>query len=335
MRRSRFLFACGARTLRTRSLFMLSLTACMAVWPSKALFAFEATSDGASQHDAQTNLPEHLTHSPATDLSAYEHLRPDDERGTTRHDEHVLPPSIGDTRSPSPIPPRFRSLARYVDGYPRHVARTLAPLGDVRRDAMFLAGATALVVAAHQADSTAERWVLEGHTIGNGWDAFGSDWMPYVLIAGYLVPSLLQPNVRGETWRTASRIEALLETTATQALIIEGIKKTTDRLRPNGNHYAFPSGHTGLAFSTAALTDATFGHTAGAFAFAGAAYVGITRVTLHRHWLSDVVAGAAIGTAVGELVGREHRLEERGLGVHAIRLKDGSFGLAFTVPLNR
>src|SRR5207253_2679019 len=85
---------------------------------------------------------------------------------------------------------RFASPSRWARTYPHHVVSVLAPLGDVRRDVILGVGAAALVILAHQADSTFERSILEGDRFGNGWDTFGSDWGPRILVAGYLVPAV-------------------------------------------------------------------------------------------------------------------------------------------------
>ncbi len=67
---------------------------------------------------------------------------------------------------------------------------------------------------------------------------------------------------------------------------------------------AFPSGHTALAFATAA-TLSTYYHNkwwVGALSYSLAALVGVSRVYTDDHWASDVVAGAALGYSIGRLV---------------------------------
>lgn len=61
---------------------------------------------------------------------------------------------------------------------------------------------------------------------------------------------------------------------------------------------AMPSGHTMAAFATAAVLASEWPRLAPLF-YALAAYVGLTRIQQSTHWLSDVVAGAVLGTLLG------------------------------------
>jgi membrane-associated phospholipid phosphatase len=60
------------------------------------------------------------------------------------------------------------------------------------------------------------------------------------------------------------------------------------------NLNSFPSGHTVTAFSLAAAVSILFPRT-GIVAFIIAISIGMTRIILTSHYLSDVIAGAGIG----------------------------------------
>ena len=77
---------------------------------------------------------------------------------------------------------------------------------------------------------------------------------------------------------------------------------------------AFPSGHTGTAFAIASV----FAHQyqgdrpwVAWLVYPAAALVGFTRTTLHKHWISDVLLGAATGFFVGRHVVKQHMQTHR------------------------
>jgi membrane-associated phospholipid phosphatase len=78
-----------------------------------------------------------------------------------------------------------------------------------------------------------------------------------------------------------------------------GLKQATRRARPEGSGYSFPSGHTTVSFASATVLERHFGWKVGIPAYAVAAYVGASRVENKRHFVSDVIFGAALGIAAG------------------------------------
>lgn len=74
------------------------------------------------------------------------------------------------------------------------------------------------------------------------------------------------------------------------------MKGLANRRRPNGGHFSFPSGHTSTAFTTATVIYHDFGPIWGSAAYVGATYVGLSRMQANKHYLSDVIGGAFLGT---------------------------------------
>lgn len=69
--------------------------------------------------------------------------------------------------------------------------------------------------------------------------------------------------------------------------------------RPFTGHASFPSGHTAFVFSAAGGIDAvTEGWVPAAAAYGVATLTGLSRIYHDKHWLTDVAAGAAVGTFV-------------------------------------
>jgi membrane-associated phospholipid phosphatase len=105
----------------------------------------------------------------------------------------------------------------------------------------------------------------------------------------------------------------LLDAAVVNATYTGILKLVAGRERPNGeNNKSFPSGHTSNAFAMAAVAEGHYGWKVGVPAYAFAGLVGASRVHRNKHYLSDVVAGAALGYIVGRTVVREnsHPLEK-------------------------
>jgi len=90
--------------------------------------------------------------------------------------------------------------------------------------------------------------------------------------------------------------------------ITHAMKLTARRDRPTGECCSFPSGHAATTFATAAVLERHFGLRGAWPTILIASYVGASRLHDNRHFASDVVFGAALGTATGwTVVGRHGR----------------------------
>jgi len=91
---------------------------------------------------------------------------------------------------------------------------------------------------------------------------------------------------------------------------------------------SFPSGHTSQAFALAAVIA---GHTHSRVlkitAYAGAGMVGVARIAADRHFTSDVVAGAILGTIVGHQVVRRLAARDPRLSLHPL-VMPGQVGIS-------
>lgn len=105
-------------------------------------------------------------------------------------------------------------------------------------------------------------------------------------------------------------------------LVVNGLKLTTGVLRPDAtNFFSFPSGHTAAAFMAATLFYKEYGfkgYWVGLVAYAAAIVTGFTRILNNRHWLFDVIIGAALGILLTDLAFRLVQLlfKDRGLIRH-------------------
>ncbi len=90
----------------------------------------------------------------------------------------------------------------------------------------------------------------------------------------------------------------LIRAQAMNGLFTVALKVAINRPRPSGANYSYPSGHTSSAFTTAGVIYSDFGPAAGIPAFALAGYVGLSRLQEGKHYMSDVIAGAILGSYI-------------------------------------
>jgi len=123
----------------------------------------------------------------------------------------------------------------------------------------------------------------------------------------WLALAALQGPVSGKSWRPLVRAGALLG--AESALVNGLVKLAFRRQRPDVTEphplplrtpltSSFPSGHASAAFFAAALLRSG---SSWPVYYTLATIVASSRVHVRMHHASDVVAGAALGTALGEL----------------------------------
>jgi len=117
------------------------------------------------------------------------------------------------------------------------------------------------------------------------------------------------------------------------------LKPTVGRSRPYqdssqydfdsfGGRLSFPSGHSTAAFALATVYSDAIDHpvaTVGFYALAAA--VSWSRLNDDEHWLSDVAAGAIIGTAAGKIVDGKWRIF--GLRPPTVLVAGGRVSLVF------
>ena len=126
-------------------------------------------------------------------------------------------------------------------------------------------------------------WMVASTRLGDGWV-----WLVMVVLAPSRAP-------------LAETMVAIVAVNTAQV----ALKRAFRRARPSGpvswwdvhapDQFSFPSGHTMNAFAVATLVTVHV-PMAAPLAFAVAASVGASRVVLELHYVSDVAAGATLGT---------------------------------------
>ncbi len=118
---------------------------------------------------------------------------------------------------------------------------------------------------------------------------------PSVVIPGLLALVLFDPVAGAATAR--GTLVALVPLNLT----VEGLKRTVNRTRPDGerrrSNSSFPSSHAANAVALAWMLSRRWPRGGVAFACL-AALVSVSRVYLNRHFASDVVCGAGLGLLI-------------------------------------
>jgi membrane-associated phospholipid phosphatase len=109
-----------------------------------------------------------------------------------------------------------------------------------------------------------------------------------------------------------------------------------DELRPgsfDNDHQSWPSGHTSTAFSLATSVAMESDRAwVGAVAYGLAGVTAWSRIYADRHWTSDVVAGAVIGTVATRATIRWLEARQAGAVAPALAIGPGGVTLTFSVP---
>jgi membrane-associated phospholipid phosphatase len=174
----------------------------------------------------------------------------------------------------------------------------------------------AAAALAHPADSglnahlvgskTADRVWVPGHILGSDYVQAGTAVGLYALGRYILPPAADEP----QTNKLSHLGFDLLRAQIVSQVMVQGLKHSVRRDRPTGHCCSFPSGHATATFATAAVLERHLGYRAAWPTLLIASYVATSRLHDNVHYLSDVLFGAALGTATGwTVVGRHGRTD--------------------------
>lgn len=140
---------------------------------------------------------------------------------------------------------------------------------------------------------------------------FGTSLDDYLQYAPLVITKGLQfAGVQGENdWINSSLLSC--KANLLVGAIVTSLKYTTNVERPDGSSFtSFPSGHTATAFCNATIMHMEYGKISPWYsvaAYSMATATGAMRMMNNKHWLPDVLAGAAIGIATTRLVYATHQ----------------------------
>jgi membrane-associated phospholipid phosphatase len=213
-------------------------------------------------------------------------------------------------QAPTPPEPRHTGIAALF----RATGSDFAAFPKRRSTWAILGIGAAAALAVHPFDDEINEEAMEagglrtflkpGKYLGYMWVQGGAAVGLYV-IGRYV----MEPEIPGTHTNKVSHLGFdLLRANLVTSALTYGIKYAAQRDRPTGECCAFPSGHASVTFATAAVLERHFGYRASWPMFLIAGYVSASRITDNRHFMSDVLFGAALGMASGwAVVGRHGR----------------------------
>lgn len=205
---------------------------------------------------------------------------------------HVRASGSQVTASPTPPPaPAVESMPSWASLFtelPRDVRRLPS-----KANALWLGGAGTVALALHNEDATLTRKAVASPGLDTTLEAGAFVGGGLIQVGGALGTFAIgrwsgHPEV-------ASVGADLVRAQIINTVLTQGIKVAVGRRRPDGSRFSFPSGHASSSFATAAVLQRRLGWRVGAPAYAMATYVAASRLQENRHYLSDVVFGAAVG----------------------------------------
>ena len=197
------------------------------------------------------------------------------------------------------------------------------------------AGATGLAVPF---DDNVERYFAQpehkAKWLGDFTDQLGKPYILTPIAAVLYVAGRMAPDHKRFHEGTYDIAQVFL----VSAVYTTSLKYATHRERPDGSdHLSFPSGHTSNAFAWATVANHHYGPKLGIPSFALATLIGVGRMEMNVHHLSDVVAGATLGYLVGRTVVRRDSEPVPGTHPHQLRLSPttgpGGRGMGLTASL--
>jgi len=203
---------------------------------------------------------------------------------------------------------------------PGTTAVPIAPVETGMKPAQKALLVGSMLIAANMLDdevrSSVQSW---RNPVSNSFARVGNTFGTGQLVFPALLTTFVASSALGSEGVRRASGHALVAA-ATAGLAATALKWTVGRERPNSgfdsDHFdnfdfkdsSFPSGHTSIAFGVASsLSRDIKGRWDDVALYGAASLTGLARMNDNKHWLSDVVGGAAVGIFAGKWATRGNR----------------------------
>jgi len=198
----------------------------------------------------------------------------------------------------------------------------------------FLLGSVAIAaLGATQIDMKVKDYIqshaILSDPISHFGDEMGGNWGHWILWSSIIISSKIKED---SNKKFMSIIQYSTLAMVSNGLITIGMKRAFGRERPNGSCCdSFPSGHTSHSFTMASIANELYGKNIGLISYGLATLVAVSRMNDNKHYLSDVIFGAGLGTAVGRAFAKNYqKFEEANIQIGL----SSQMALKIVIPIN-
>lgn len=181
--------------------------------------------------------------------------------------------------------------------------------------ALLLAGGASVVMNKDDIDERVAEHFRRHPSLEDFWDKtfniVGSPAFHFPAVAAWYAISADNQNDLNK-----QRAVTMLSAITINGVVTLGLKAVRNNDTPDGDDWAWPSGHTSSSFTIASVLHEFYGLKVGIPAYVLAGLVAYRMMDTGSHWASDIVFGATLGWVVGHTVAGKHKnLEVAGFEV--------------------
>ncbi len=210
---------------------------------------------------------------------------------------------------------------------PKHLAKDFQFTFLNQWSLVALVGGSFLIGGLYSFDDNVKNTFDNENRLGKAKDVFNLMGNPYVLGGSVLFTYGISKFIKSEKLKVTA--ETLAEAFALSQALTLSLKYSVKRTRPDGSdNTSFPSGHVSGAFAIATVLESLHGPKYGIPAYAISTLIALSRMDANKHYLSDVLAGALIGTLSGYGTSMFHKKEYKDVFILPTVSQNHSFGLS-------
>lgn len=196
---------------------------------------------------------------------------------------------------------RYESFPIWIKGVPEYGFNGMKNSMTQKSNLIIIGSVGLGYLLAHQFDYKIQDYIqrenLLPDRVSQFGDLYGGIWSAWLLPISIIITSKAANESNREL---LEKLEFTASALVANGVMTSALKYIIGRERPNGNDkHSMPSGHTSHSFAVAAVTNELYGNKIGTAAYLVAGLVAISRINDNKHYLSDVIIGAGLGTVIG------------------------------------